>query len=172
MRKFSTHGDGSFEMADFKAIGENVILEKGVLVFHPETIEIGDNVYVGHGTMLKGYPGGSITISSNTWIGQQCFFHGAGGLTIGSGIGIGPGVRIITSDHEEDGTGGPVLAMPLVFRPVVLENHCHIGMSATILPGVTVGKLARVAAGAVVTTNVPDGATVAGVPAKTISQKG
>lgn len=171
MRQFKSHGTGEFDRSDFKAMGDNVIIENGVLVFHPETIEIGDNVYIGHGTILKGYPGGFITIGNDSWIGQQCFFHGAGGLTIGSEIGIGPGVRIITSDHEDDGSEAPVLAMPLTFKPVTLEDQCHIGMSSTILPGVRIGRLARVAAGAVVTTDAPPGATIAGVPAKIISKK-
>lgn len=172
MRKFSSHGDGRFERSEFKSLGDNVIIEAGALVFHPETISVGDNVYIGHGAMLKGYPGGYISIGDNVWIGQQCFMHGAGGLRIGSGIGIGPGTRILTSDHEDDGESESLLAAPVKFSSVVLEDNCHIGMSASILPGVTIGQRARVAAGAVVTENVPADSLAGGVPARIIRRKG
>lgn len=172
MRRFGTHGDGRFSRGDFAAVGENVVIEAEVMAFHPETIEIGDNVYVGHRTMLKGYPGGRLRIGNDTWIGQMCFFHGAGGLDIGSRIGIGPGVCILTSEHEDDGTGGPLLDMPLRLAPVTLEDECHIGANATIVPGVRVGRGAQVAAGAVVTSDVPPLAVVAGVPAKIIRSRG
>ncbi len=172
MRRFGTHGDGRFSRSDFKAAGENAVIEAEVMVFHPETVEIGDNVYIGHRTILKGYPGGWLRIGNDTWIGQQCFFHGGGGLSIGARIGIGPCVCILTSDHADDGTGGPLLDMPLHFAPVVLEDDCHIGASATLLPGITVGRGAQVAAGAVVTADVPPLAVVAGVPARVIRMRG
>ncbi len=172
MRRFGTHGDGRFTRGDFKAVGENVVIEAEVMVFHPEAIEIGDNVYIGHRTILKGYPGGWLRIGNDTWIGQQCFFHGAGGVSIGSRIGIGPRVCVITSDHADDGTGGSLLDMPLHFAPVALEDDCHIGASATLLPGVTVGRGAQVAAGAVVTADVPALAVAAGVPARIIRMRG
>jgi acetyltransferase-like isoleucine patch superfamily enzyme len=172
LRRFGTHGDGSFTTDGFKALGENVIIEAEVMVFHPETIDIGCNVYIGHRTILKGYPGGELRIGNDTWIGQQCFFHGGGGLDIGSRIGIGPGVTILTSDHEDDGLGGPILGMPVRFAKVTLEDECHIGASATILPGVTVGRGAQVAAGAVVTADVPPLAVAGGVPARVIRMRG
>ena len=50
-----SHGNGEFSLNQFRKIGENVIFERVVMVFHPENIEIGNNVYVGHNTMLKGY---------------------------------------------------------------------------------------------------------------------
>ncbi|MFA6448471.1 MAG: acyltransferase [bacterium] len=172
MRRFGTHGDGAFSMSDFKSLGDNVVIEAGVMVFQPETIEIGDNVYIGHMTILKGYPGGTLRIGNDTWIGQQCFLHGGGGLEIGSRIGIGPGARFLTSDHEDDGSGGPLLDMPLRFAKVTLEDECHIGASATILPGVTIGRGAQVAAGAVVAADAPPLAVVAGVPARVIRMRG
>ena len=82
MRKFKTHGDGAFELDEFKKLGENIIFEPGVLIWHPETISLGRNVYVGHRAMVKGYPEGHITIGDHVWIGQNVFMHGAGGITI------------------------------------------------------------------------------------------
>lgn len=78
-----SHGSGEFKPEDFRKLGKGVIFEKGVLVFHPENIEIGDNVYIGHYTILKGYYKNLMIIDNHTWIGQQCFLHSAGGLSIG-----------------------------------------------------------------------------------------
>jgi acetyltransferase-like isoleucine patch superfamily enzyme len=43
-----SHGTGKFDRSQFYRIGQNVVIEDGVLIFHPENIEIGNNVYVGH----------------------------------------------------------------------------------------------------------------------------
>ena len=48
MRQFKSHGSGEFTRKQFRRLGKNVIFEFGVLAFHPENIEIGDNVYIGH----------------------------------------------------------------------------------------------------------------------------
>ena len=54
-RPRQSHGTGEFHLTDFCALGEGVIFEAGVLVFHPENIEIGKYAYIGHYTILKGY---------------------------------------------------------------------------------------------------------------------
>ena len=134
---------------------------------------LGDDVYVGHQTILKGYHVNALRIGGGVWIGQQVFLHAAGGLEIEELVGIGPGVKVITSTHELSATAssrldGVITARPLIFAPVVLRRGCDIGVGSVILPGVTVGRGAQVGAGAVVTTDVPDGAVVAGSPARPI----
>ncbi|MBW6408572.1 acyltransferase [Clostridium weizhouense] len=79
-KKWNGEGKGIPNISKLKKCGENVIIEDGVRIFYPENIEIGDNVYIGHDTILKGYYNSSLIISNNVWIGQQCFIHGAGGL--------------------------------------------------------------------------------------------
>ena len=49
-----SHGTGAVRPEEFASLGSGVVIEPGVLVFHPEAITIGDNVYVGHNTLLKG----------------------------------------------------------------------------------------------------------------------
>lgn len=166
-----THGDGLFKINQFKKIGKNVIFEKGVLVFHPENISLGNNIYIGHQTILKGYYKGELIIEDGTWIGQQCFFHSAGNIYIGKNVGIGPGVKIITSVHKEEGINKPILHSQLVFKPVVIEDDADIGIGTIILPDVKIGKGALVGAGAVVTSNVEPYYVVAGVPAKKIRER-
>jgi acetyltransferase-like isoleucine patch superfamily enzyme len=163
-----THGTGQFDTSQFAKLGRNVIFEFGVLVFHPENIEIGDDVYVGHYAILKGYYRNKMVIGSGTWIGQQVFFHSAGGLTIGNNVGIGPAVKILTSLHAEEGIQTPILHSHIEFAPVNIGDGCDIGIGSIILPGVTIGKGAQVGAGAVVTKSVDDYAVVAGVPARVI----
>ncbi|MEI8256004.1 MAG: acyltransferase [Deltaproteobacteria bacterium] len=163
-----SHGDGRFEPGQFRRIGADCVFETGVLVFHPENISLGTNVYVGHYAILKGYYKNQMVVGDETWIGQQCFFHAAGGLTIGARVGIGPGVRIITSVHEDAGRGVPVLFSPVEFAPVVIEDDADLGVGCVVLPGVTVGRGAIVGAGAVVNQSVPPYTIVAGVPARVL----
>jgi len=170
-KRFSSHGSGEFQPSDLKGIGENVIFERGVMVFHAGNISIGNNVYVGHKTILKGYHLNEMIIGDDTWIGQDCFFHSAGGIVIGNEVGIGPKVSIITSQHRPDEKEESVLFSKLEFLSVTLEDGCDIGVNATILPGVTVGKGAIIAAGAVVNRSVPPYEIWGGVPAKKIADR-
>jgi acetyltransferase-like isoleucine patch superfamily enzyme len=163
---FKTHGNGDFLPGDFKKLGMNVIFEKGVLVFHPERISIGSNVYIGHYTMLKGYHKNEMQIGDNSWIGQNCFLHSAGGLKIGSNVGIGPGVNILTSTHDERDRNIPIITHELNYGEVALEEGCDIGIGAIILPGITIGKGSIVGAGSVVTRDVDPFTVVAGNPAR------
>ena len=107
--RHSTHGSGEFEPSQLAACGEGCVFEAGVLIFHPENVQLGRNVYVGHQAIVKGYYKNTLRVGDETWIGQQVFMHAAGGLEIGARVGIGPGVRIITSSHREAGREVPVL---------------------------------------------------------------
>ncbi len=171
MRRFRSHGDGRFERSQLRAVGEHVVFEDGVRIWHPETVSLGENVYVGHGAMLKGYYKGELVVGDDTWIGQGCFFHSAGGIRIGARVGVGPFVKILTSVHEEAGRDVAILEAPLRFAPVVVEDDSDLGVGAILLPGVTVGRGAQIGAGAVVTKDVPPWAVVAGNPAKLLRMR-
>ena len=139
-----------------------------MLVFHPENVQLGRNVYVGHYAILKGYYKNTLRIGDETWIGQQVFMHSAGGLEIGARVGIGPGVRIITSNHREAGRQVPVLFSPVEFAPVVIGDDSDLGVGSVVLPGVTIGRGAVIGAGAVVAEDIPEYAVAAGVPARVL----
>lgn len=167
-----SHGNGKFERNQFSVLGANVVFEEATLVFHPENIEIGDDVYVGHQTILKGYYKNKMLIEKGTWIGQQCFFHSAGGIHLGEHVGVGPGVKILTSTHilpKDDAS--PIMSGDIQLAPVVVGNGCDIGIGAILMPGVTLGKGVQVGAGAVVTQSVPAGFVVAGVPARILRKR-
>ncbi len=166
-----SHGSGEPDRKTLAACGDGVVIEPGALIFHPENVEIGKDVYIGHYAILKGYYKNKLRIHDGAWIGQQAFLHAAGGITVGRRVGIGPGVKIITSTHElppspQNLPPEPIINRRLDLAPVVLEYGCDIGVGAIIMPGVTVGRAAQVGAGSVVTSDVPPHAIVVGVPAR------
>jgi acetyltransferase-like isoleucine patch superfamily enzyme len=171
MTERRSHGSGEFRLDQFAKLGNDVVIEPGVLVFHAENIEIGDGVYIGHQTILKGYYAATMRIGKGSWIGQQCFLHSGGGLEIGEDVGVGPGVKILTSTHADPGRGKPITDGELEFAPVHIGAHSDIGVGAILLPGVTVGRGSQVGAGAVVTRDVEPYSVVAGVPARLLRMR-
>lgn len=104
-----------------------------------------------------------LSVGEHTTIGNDGFFDGREGIRIGSCVNVAAEVRIYTREHDIDDpwfaeTGGPV----------TIEDYAYVGTRVTILPGVTVGRGAVVATGAVVTKDVPPYTLVGGVPAKPI----
>jgi acetyltransferase-like isoleucine patch superfamily enzyme len=105
-----------------------------------------------------------IQMGKNVFINHGCSFLDMGGITIEDDVLIGPKVNIITENHPLD----PANRRALIGKPVVIKRNAWIGAAATILPGVTVGENAVVAAGAVVSKDVPENSIVGGIPAKII----
>jgi acetyltransferase-like isoleucine patch superfamily enzyme len=169
--KATSYGSGEFRREDLAAIGENVVIEHGALILKPERVKIGSNVYVGHYAILRGYDTNDLVIGNDTWIGQFCYINSAGGVEIGCRVGVGPYVKMMSSEHAEEGRDVPVLFCDLEFARVKVEDDSDIGMGAIILPGVTVGKGSIVGAGAVVTRDVEPYSIVAGVPARKIGER-
>lgn len=166
-----SHGTGRFTVDQLASIGEGTVIEEGALVFHPENVHLGARVYVGHHAMLKGYYRNELRIGDGSWIGQQCFFHAAGGIEIGANVGVGPGVRILTSTHREEGRAVSILHAAIETAKVTIEDDADIGVGAILLPGVTIGRGAQVGAGSVVTRDVPPYSVVAGNPARILRER-
>ncbi|WP_157000412.1 DapH/DapD/GlmU-related protein [Leucobacter komagatae] len=114
-------------------------------------------VYSDHGV--------NTVVGTNVFVNQGCRFNDIGGITIGDDVMIGPNVSLLASGHPlapaERRTG-------LTSAPIHIGRGVWIGASALIMQGVTIGDDAVVAAGAVVTRDVPSRAVVGGVPAAII----
>ncbi|HEU5047522.1 MAG TPA: sugar O-acetyltransferase [Rickettsiales bacterium] len=109
--------------------------------------------------------GAETRIGRNVFINQNCNVCDFGGLDIGDDVMIGPNVSIVTAGHalEPSKRRSHVIA-----KPIVIERNVWIATGAIIIGGVTIGENAVVAAGSVVTKDVPANTMVAGNPAKVI----
>ena len=108
--------------------------------------------------------GKHIKIGKNVFINHACSFLDLGGITIEDDVLIGPKVNLITENHPVN----PVQRKSLVLNSILIKKNAWIGACATILPGITIGENSIIAAGALVTKDVPDNTIVGGVPAKVI----
>ena len=150
-----------------KKLGSGVSIGRNVGVMHPETFEIGDRVFIGDQTIIQGRFDGRCVIGAGVWIGPQSYFD-ARDLVIEEDVGWGPGAKVLGSEHTGFPSNIPLISTDLQIAPVRIGAGADIGVNAVILPGITIGRGAIVGAGAVVTRNVPECATVAGVPARVI----
>lgn len=107
------------------------------------------------------------TVGTNVFINQGCHFMDLGGITIGDDVMIGPKVNLVSAGHPTD----PAQRRSgIVKEPIVIGNNVWIGAAATILPGVNIGDNAVIAAGAVVSRDVPANTVAAGVPARVLKR--
>lgn len=108
--------------------------------------------------------GKNIHIGKHVFINMGCKFQDQGGIFIGDGVLIGHNVVLATLNHAMQ----PERRSDMLPAPIHIGKRVWIGSNATVLPGVTIGDGAVVAAGAVVTRDVPANTVVGGVPAKVI----
>jgi acetyltransferase-like isoleucine patch superfamily enzyme len=108
--------------------------------------------------------GENIHIGKNVFVNHACTFMDRGGITLEDNVLIGPKVNLITTNHPIN----PSERRATISQPIVIKKGAWIGVGATILPGVTIGENSIVAAGAVVSKDVPDNTIVGGIPAKFI----
>jgi acetyltransferase-like isoleucine patch superfamily enzyme len=150
-----------------RTAGHALQVGPGVVVKHPETMELGDAVFIGAQTMIQGRFDGTCRIGNHVWIGPQSYFD-ARDLILEDYVGWGPGAKVLGSSHTGEPLDVPIIATELSIRPVVIGYGADIGTNASILPGVHVGAHSIVGAGAVVTVDVPEYAVTAGVPARVV----
>lgn len=110
--------------------------------------------------------GKNITIGKDVFINSGCHFQDQGGIEIGNGVLIGHSVVLATINHDL----APNQNRKNHYAPIKIGNNVWIGSNATVLPGVTIGEWSVVAAGAVVSKDVPPYTVVGGVPAKVLKR--
>jgi acetyltransferase-like isoleucine patch superfamily enzyme len=145
--------------------GNGLRIGSGVGFKHLETFEIGNGVFIGSQAYIQGRVDGTCVIGDHAWIGPQSYFD-ARDIVIEEFVGWGPGAKVLGSAHTGVPIDVPIIQTDLEIRPVKIGAWADIGTNAVVLPGVTVGKGSIVGAGAVVTSDVPPFAVVAGVPAR------
>jgi acetyltransferase-like isoleucine patch superfamily enzyme len=156
--------------------GQRSRIEQGAKLLSPQLIRVGDDVHICEFAWLNakddrsdGSP--TLSIGDGTYIGRFVQINAWRSVAIGSNVLIADRVCITDADHNFEATNTPIRLQGDSFRGAVsLLDGCWIGIGVVILPGVTVGRNAVVAANAVVTKDVPDFAVVGGVPAKIIKQ--
>jgi acetyltransferase-like isoleucine patch superfamily enzyme len=123
-----------------------------------------DRVVIHRGLEFRNATG--ITIGAGTIVGFDCVLDGRGELVLGQNVNLSSEVAIWTMQHDHRDPHFGVVA-----RRVVIEDRAWLSFRSTVLPGVTIGEGAVVAAGAVVTKDVPAFAIVAGVPAVQVGER-
>ena len=160
--------------ADQIRLGRGVYLDEGVYLHAcPGGIEIGENTLVMHHAELHVYnfrdlSQSGIRIGRESLIGEFCVIRGTGGVSIGDRVYLSPMVHVYSNSHVFSDPEVCFIDQGITTQGVVIEDECWIGAMAVILDGVTVGHNSVVAAGAVVTQDVPPYSLVAGVPARVV----
>ena len=109
--------------------------------------------------------GNEIRVGRNVFINQNCTFYDLGGLDIADDVMVGPNVNLITTGHPVEPSQRRAIT---IGKPIVIERNVWIAAGAIVIGGVTVGENSVIAAGSVVTKNVPANTLVGGNPAKVI----
>lgn len=151
-------------IADSVVLGKDVKLSKFINLYG---CRIGDNTKIG----------AFVEIQKNSSVGRNCKISSHSfvceGVTIEDGVFIGHGVMFTNDKYPRavNPDGSLQTEADWTVIPTVVKAGASIGSNATIVCGVTIGERAAVGAGAVVTKDVPAGATVAGVPARILRKK-
>ncbi len=160
--------------ANYIRLGNGVYLDQSTYLHAcPHGIEIGDNTIIMHGAILHVYnfrelPNARIKIGQDSLVGEYCVIRGQGGVEIGDRVYTSPFTQIIAVNHVFEDPEVPFIDQGITAEGIVIEDDVWLGSGAIITVGVRVGYGAVVAAGAVVTQDVPANTVVGGIPAKEI----
>ena len=161
----------------FKSFGKNSIMGRPALLQGTEAISIGDGCSIKEDVSIRCYnnleKSSQILIGNGVGIGANSNISCSNKIVIGDGVRIGRMVFITDNSHGKNDTIAelniPILERPVVSKgPVIIGKNVWIGERACILPNVTIGDGAIIAANAVVTKDVPPYSVVGGCPAKVL----
>lgn len=156
-------------------LGANVFIDDRVLIYQEwdsGSVTLGNRVRLQEDTHVLTGPGGAITIGEDTHIHRGCQLTAyKKPIRIGSRVEIAARCAFYSYNHGI-AAGRPIADQPLTSNgEIVVEDEVWLGYGVIVLSGVRIGKGAVIGAGSVVTTNVPEGAVVAGVPARVIKMR-
>jgi len=148
-------------------VGKGVKLQLGISIRYPNNISLSDHVSVGrHVEISTELNSSRCVIGRSSQVNKNVKLDYSGGLIIGSGVVISECSTIYTHSHSNDPKSIPVKT------PLIIEDGVWIGGHVMVMEGVgRIGRGAMIAAGSVVTKEVPVGTIVAGIPAKAIRKR-
>lgn len=151
----------------------NFSIEQGVTITCPGSIDIGPKCYLSRDCKLYATPESQITIGRNFSANANVMINvrGRGSITIGDNVLIGPNVVLRANNHIFERTDMLINDQGMTEGAIIIGNDVWIASNAVILQNVTIGDGAIVAAGAVVTKDVPSYTIVGGVPARMIGAR-
>jgi acetyltransferase-like isoleucine patch superfamily enzyme len=133
---------------------------------HGGSIETGESCHVRDLVQLK--TKSTLLLGDRVVLARGAVVHATAGVAIGDDCGIGERTSLIDTDHTLDGSGGAYLQAPLLADPIVLGRGVAVGANCVILRGARLGDGAALAAGAVLSGEVPAGHLAGGVPARVL----
>lgn len=165
--------------SQFITIGDRFVAEDYTEIQGLSTkgISIGNHVTMGRFSMIRpsGYYGRDVgvgfKIGNYSNIGAYCYIGCAGGIEIGNNVLMSPRVSLFAENHNFDRLDIPIRDQGVTSKSIFVEDDCWLASNSTILAGVRIGQGSIVAAGAVVTKDVPPYSVVGGVPAKIIDRR-
>jgi len=173
------------------SVGRGVVFGQGVVLRHPGKIRIGDHVtvddlvvldakgssnrgidigrgvFLGRGTILS-CKDGDIVLGDDTNLGFHCEVFSGSSVTVGRHGLFAAYVYLVGGGHEFERGDVPVIAQQRSSEGIALGDNVWLGTGARVLDGVTLGSNVVVGANGVVTSDLPDGAIAAGVPARVL----
>jgi len=153
-------------------LGRHVFMDERVVIFQRENggpVNLGDRTYIYRDSILETGHGGFITMGNDSSIHPRCQLNAyVSPIQIGNNVMIAPNCGLYTYDHcvKPD---EPIRLQPLQSKGgIIIDDDVWLAFGVIVLSGVHIGRGAVVGAGSVVTKDIPDGAIVAGVPARVI----
>jgi acetyltransferase-like isoleucine patch superfamily enzyme len=169
----------SIRYAKYLEAGKDFIVEDYAEIncLATQKIIAGDRVSIGKFAIIRpansygGDMGEGLKIGNNSNIGPYCYIGCSGYIEIGNNVMISPRVSIYAENHVFDRTDISMKEQGVNRQFVKIEDDCWIAANSIILAGVTIGKGSVIAAGSVVTKDIPPYSVAAGVPAQIINQR-
>jgi acetyltransferase-like isoleucine patch superfamily enzyme len=169
----------SIRYAHYLTTGKDLIIEDGAEIncLSKQGIVFGNRVTIGKNAIIRpsniygGAIGEGLIVGDYSNIGPGAYIGCSGLITIGKNVMMSPGVSIYAENHNFSDTSIPMKDQGVTVSFVNIHDDCWIASNSTILAGVTIGKGSVVAAGSVVTKDVPPYSVVAGSPATIIKSR-
>ena len=160
---------------EFKKVGKNMNISPMIRLYHPEMIEMGDNVRIDDFCVLSG--GAGLKIGNHIHIACGCYLFAGAGIILEDFVQLSGRTTLLSQSDDMSGHSLVGPCIPTLFKPflksglITLKRHTFIGTGTTILPGVTIGEGVSVGAMSLVKEDLAPWTVYAGVPVKRIKER-